>query len=212
MHMLAEDSDAATASLIDAGDINVPEFISSSLVSAVDVSSLKPATGHTQSWWGPPDPYLSAGRSIMPSTKALSEMNIERTPNTENWPPEVVELAKRGTHVLDSAAIQSHSMLPGFAPPEGILPHHSTIPAETPATFAAQVQWSADFLNVVDKLPEAVFAYALVEFFILRPGIDRYKEDIEEEPGRAFAETIAVSGVRLGMFCLVAIVTTAIFA
>ena len=129
----------------------------------------------------------------------------------ESW-PQLAQMAVRdGIHVLDSAALQAESVLPGFTRTGGILPFHHAVPAETPASFAAQVEWSAGFLNVVDKLPEAAFAYALVEFFFLRPGIDRYTEDVELEPTRAWTESLAVTGVRLGMFCLVAAITTTIF-
>lgn len=171
---------------------------------------LKPAMEHTQPLWGPPDPYLSAGRSIAPSAKSLADLGIEKS--TEGW-PELAQMAvKDGVSVIDKAAIHAESLLPGFASVHGILPSHDPgVPPETPATFAAQVEWAAGFLNVVDKLPEAAFAYALIEFFILRPGIDMYKEDVEEDPGRAFADTLAVAGVRLGMFCIVAAVTTTIF-
>jgi hypothetical protein len=171
---------------------------------------LKPAMEHTQPFWGPPDRYLSAGKSIAPSGNALADMGIEKS--TEGWPEFAQMTVKNGASVIDKAAIKAESLLPGFSPVGGILPGHDPgVPAETPATFAAQVEWAAGFLNVVDKLPEAAFAYALIEFFILRPGIDMYKEDVEEDPGRAFADTLAVTGVRLSMFCIVAVVTTGVF-
>lgn len=171
---------------------------------------LKPAVEHTQPYWGSPDPYLTAGKSIAPSGKMLADMGIEKS--TEGW-PELAQMAvKDGVSVIDKAAIKAESLLPGFVPVGSLLPGHNPgVPPETPATFAANVEWAAGFLNVVDKLPEAVFAYALIEFFILRPGIDMYKEDVEEDPGRAFADTLAVTGVRLGMFCVVAAVTTGMF-
>ena len=175
---------------------------------------LKTAVGHSQPLWGPPDPYLSAGTSIAPSARALSDMGLTEQvvqQQHESW-PQLAQMAVRdGVQVLDSAALQAESILPGFTRTGGILPLHHVVTAETPATFAAQVEWSAGFLNVVDKLPEAAFAYALVEFFFLRPGIDRYVEDVELEPTRAWTESVAVTGVRLGMFCLVAAVTTTIF-
>ena len=173
--------------------------------------------GHSQPLWGPPDPYLSAGTSIAPSARALSDMGVTEQivqQQHESWPTLAQMAVKDGVHVLDSAALQTQaagSIFPGFTPTGGILSLHHAVPLETPASFAAQVEWSAGFLNVVDKLPEAAFAYALVEFFFLRPSIDRYTEDVELEPTRALTESIAVTGVRLGMFCLVAAVTTTIF-
>jgi hypothetical protein len=119
----------------------------------------------------------------------------------------------------------TEALLPGCAPVASMRPHHNPmVPLETPATFAAQVQWSAGFLNVIDKLPEAVFVralidklpeavfvHALIEFSILRPNLDLHKEDIESNPGPVWADTIAVTTVRLAMFTVVAAVTTTIF-
>jgi hypothetical protein len=182
----------------------------------------KPATGHSQSFFGTPDPYLAAGKSIAPTAKALSDMGIMVVPGKggmatttatiETWP----DLAKRafedGIPVLHQSALTREPILPGFAPVTSLLPHHNPmVPLETPATFAAQVEWSAGFLNVIDKLPQAVFVYALIEFFILRPNLDLYKEDIESNPGRVWADTVAVTTVRLAMFTVVAAVTTTIF-
>jgi len=182
----------------------------SSQVLSVDVSRLKPAMEHTQPLWGPPDPYLTAGHSIAPSARALADLGVDPNAIHESWPALAQAAVKDGIRVIDSAALHAERFLPGFTPTGGILAEHAAIP-ETPATFAAQVEWSAGFLNVVDKLPEAAFLYALVEFFFLRPGIDRYTEDVELEPARAFTESVAVTGVRLCMFSIVAAVTTTIF-
>lgn len=186
------------------------------LYASSNAAILKPAAGHSQPLWGPPDPYLSAGRSIPPSTKGLADIGVTQQSLTD-LPEPVQATVKAGYRVLDAATIKAESILPGFSPVGGILPaHNPLIPLETPATFAAQVAWSAKFLNVVDKLPEAAFMYALIEFFILRPGIDLYKEDIElqqeEGPtGVLTAETLAVTGVRVGVFFIVAIFTNIIF-
>lgn len=114
---------------------------------------------------------------------------------------------------MDQAQIEAELRLPGFAPAASLLPRHhpGSAALDTPANFVAQVEWAAGFVNVIDHLPAAALAYALIEFFILRPGVDWYKEDVEDDPGRALAETLAVTGVRLGMFGVVAVVTTSIF-
>lgn len=165
------------------------------------VALLKPATEHTQPLWGPPDPYLSAGKSIAPSAKALSDMGIVPT-----------DLPAQTNGVLDGAAIHAQTLLPGFSPTRGLLPTHVMgLPAETPETFAAQVEWSARFLNVIDQVPTIVFAYALVEFFFLRPNIDLYQEEIREQPTQIMAGTVAVTGVRVGVFFVIAILTCTIF-
>jgi hypothetical protein len=178
---------------------------------------LKPAAGHTQPFWGPPDPYLTAGKSIPPSTKGLENVGVIPPAITDL--PEPVQLTmKAGYKVLDASTIQQESVLPGFTPVSGILPFHNPmVPPETPATFAAQVEWSAKFINVIDKLPEAAFVYALIEFFILRPGLDLYKEDIELQQqaegsvGSLTYETLAVTAIRIGVFFIIAVFTNLIF-
>lgn len=177
---------------------------------------LKPATGHSQPLWGPPDPYLSAGHSIPPSSNNLNALGVEKVPFTD-LPDEIRLAMNEGYKVLDAATIKSENLLPGFSPVGGILsPPNPQIPPETLSTFTAQIEWSAKFINVIDHLPEAAFTYALIEFFILRPGIDLYKEDIEmqsdEGPtGVLTAEVAAVTGVRLGVFLVVAVLTNLIF-
>jgi hypothetical protein len=176
----------------------------------------RPASGHSQPLWGPQDPILSAGRSIPPSMDRLSDMGIVQQ-QLSDLPESVQQTIKAGYKALDASTIQQNIIMPGFLPTGGILPmHNPRVPAETPATFALQVEWSAKFLNVIDKLPEAAFVYALVEFFILRPGLDLYKEDIDSQQeegatGVLTAETLAVTGVRLGVFLVIAILTNIIF-
>jgi hypothetical protein len=198
----------------------VQSIVNELLVYGGDVAAAtiqRPATGHSQPLWGPPDPILSAGKSIPPSTNRLSEMGIVPTAITD-MPEPIQQTIKAGYKTLDASTIQRDIVMPGFTQTSGILPiHNPRLPPETPATFAAQVEWSAKFLNVIDKLPEAAFVYALVEFFILRPGLDLYKEDIDlqQEEGATTgvltAETLAVTGVRFGVFLIIAIITNFIF-
>lgn len=174
-------------------------FLPATPLPSVTVALLKPAAEHTQPLWGPPDPYLAAGKSIAPSAKALAEMGIAPTDLPAN-------------SVLDGAAIHAQTLLPGFSPTRGILPGHVMgLPAETPETFAAQVEWSARFLNVIDQVPTIVFAYALVEFFLLRPNLDLYQEEIRDQPTQIMTGTVAVTGVRVGVFCVIAILTCTVF-
>lgn len=175
-------------------------FLQATSLPSVTVALLKPAAEHTQPLWGPPDPYLSAGKSIAPSAKALAEMGIAPT-----------DLQTNGG-VVDGAAIHAQTLLPGFSPTRGILPSHVMgLPAETPETFAAQVEWSARFLNVIDQVPTIVFTYVLVEFFLLRPNLDLYQEEIRDQPTQVLAGTVAVTGVRVGVFFVIAILTCTIF-
>jgi hypothetical protein len=160
---------------------------------------------------------LTAGKSIAPTAKALQDLGITAIPSPpvnlpEAFSQQVQSAAAKGWHILDSSALQAESNLPGFLPTRGILAgHNPTVPLETAESFAAQVEWSAKFINVVDKLPYAAFAYAFIEFFLLRPNVDLYQQDIDEDSTGILAETLAVTAVRMGVFAVVAVVTVGIF-
>jgi len=178
----------------------------------------QPAHGHSQPLFGPLDPYLAAGKSIAPSARSLADMGVQKTSASEvsvasdGMAATVKEALSKGWRVMDGSSIRAETALPGFSSTGGILPHHDPrVPEETPETFAAQVEWSVRFLNVVDKIPYAAFLYAMVEFFLLRPNLDLYKEDVEEQPSRAFVETAVVTGVRVAAFALVAVLTLVMF-
>lgn len=165
---------------------------------------LKPAMEHSQPFWGgTPDPYLTAGKSIAPSARALTDLGIVAVDKSNSL----------GTTlpVLDASQLIPEAVLPGFAPTGSFL-SSPIVPYESSATtFGLQLQWATDFLPVLDALPQVVFAYALVEFFILRPNLDVYLEDIQANPGRAWTDAVAVTSVRLAMFAVVAAVTTTVF-
>eukprot|EP00977_Amphora_coffeiformis_P000196 scaffold54_cov158-Amphora_coffeaeformis.AAC.10 len=175
----------------------------------ISPNTLQPAHEHVASWFGAADPYLAAGKSIVPSTKALTSMQIPST-SSADLPDALKHVLAQGWKLLDARTIQAENFLPGFTPTGGILPTHSA-PPETPASFAVSVEWSARFLKVVDKLPEAALAYAMVEFFLLRPNIDLYKEEIRQEPGAVALETAVTTAVRVAAMSIVGAVTLGIF-
>jgi hypothetical protein len=127
-------------------------------------------------------------------------------------PTKVQSALSHGWTVLNGAQLKPLSVMPGFEPTRGILPvHDANLPLETADSLAAQVSWAAGFLNVIDILPYVALSYAMVEFFILRPNLDWYKEDVEQEPGRVVMETVVTTGVRVGVFAVLAAITTILF-
>jgi hypothetical protein len=182
---------------------------------------MKPASEHVlQSFWGGKiDPYLSAGKSIRPSTKALSDMGVTLPDPSSLIDPSITTTATAITtidskFIIDSNNIQIENVLPGFTPTGSILSHHTNIDQISPpsvVSFVATIDWASSFINIIDKLPMAVLVYAMIEFFILRPNIDTYKEDIEDNRIGIVTDTIAVSTIRLSMFFIVALVTVGIF-
>lgn len=171
---------------------------------------------HSNPLFGPPDPYLAAGKSIAPSAKALMDMGITpaKTVNeilpdaSEAFQQSVTSAMTKGWKVLDASKIHGTGVnhLPGFKDTQGIFGTRLA-PLEDPDTFSAEVKWAAGYFNVLDKLPFVAFYYALLEFFVLRPGIDLYREEVEDDPDGVLADTIAVATVRFGAFALISMAT-----
>lgn len=191
------------------------DAILSTLYSAtVDSGLLKPAHGHSQPLFGPQDPWLTSGKSIPPpNLKALiGTDNMAPATVSENLPEAAKAIIEKGGKFVDASKWQAGggATLPGFKPTGGILPR-SNVPDASMESFTAQVFSSAKFLKVLERIPLAAFVYVFIDFFFLRPDVDLYKEDIEEEPLEVAAETVAVTGVRLGVFFLIGFLTLIIF-
>mmetsp|Transcript_13982 Transcript_13982/g.18228 ORF Transcript_13982/g.18228 Transcript_13982/m.18228 type:complete len:247 (-) Transcript_13982:341-1081(-) len=165
------------------------------------------AHGHSDPWFGAPDPFLSAGKSIVPPGSSGLSIPSDM--------PQVAEyFAKKGWPILESSSIAPEGTLPGFSSTGGILQARdpSIPPTDTPEVFAAQVEWSANFMNVALKLPLAALFYVMVEFFFLRSNVDIYKSEIERESATTlWADTLATGFVRLIAMSIVAIATLTIF-
>jgi hypothetical protein len=206
---------------IDPSDVSslLSNHDAAALLSTMLSTAVAPVKGG--GWFAPPDPLLEAGRSVAPTAKALVDLGVT---STTSQPPadldpsvqKALQIAvSNGWKVMDGSTIKETgaSAFPGFAETRGILPGPvKGVPEDSPQTFAAQVEYAARFVNLIDKLPYAAFWYALVEFFIIRPNVDLYKEDVQDDPEGVLTESAIVFGVRFGVFCLIGLLTAAIFS
>jgi hypothetical protein len=210
-------------SVVDPNDIasvmssahSFPSEVSAILSTALS-TAIPAAHGHSNPVFGSPDPYLVAGKSIAPSVKALADMGIAPAKTVgdllPNAAPEfqhsVAEAVKNGWNILDKSHIHGSGLnhLPGFSDTRGIFGTRME-PFDSPQAFMAEVKWASSYFSVMDKLPFVAFYYALVEFFILRPGVDLYKEEIEDDPEGVLADTVSVGIVRLGAFAVISFFT-----
>jgi len=183
-------------------------ILSTMYASTVD-GLMKPAHGHTQPLFGPSDPFLNSGHSIAPNLKALDLA----PPTMDQLTGAAQEAIKKGYKVVDPANFQAGggSALPGFKDAGGILPRHDPNVPKLSGALPGQVKEAAIHYRILQKLPFAAFVYVLIDFFVLRADVDLYKEDIEGEPMEVAAETVAVAGVRLGVFFLLGVVTVLLF-
>ncbi|GKY94268.1 hypothetical protein MPSEU_000392600 [Mayamaea pseudoterrestris] len=195
--------------------LNYEQYAEALLNTMYSTTNLMPAQGHSNPLFGPPDPLLQAGKSIAPSAKSLLDMGISKTSVAPQDVPVALQTAisKSGYKLLDAKAMISESVMPGFQANHGWLPEHSAmVPAEnSPEAYAVMVDWSVNFLQIVEKLPYIAIAYVMVDFFILRPNLDWYKEELEIEPTQALSETMSSTFVRMGIFMVLATLTMTFF-
>lgn len=217
VHQAMVDPNDIMTSLVHHHD---PETLPALLSTMLSTAIQPAAHGHSNPIFGPPDQLLEAGKSIAPSAKALTNMGVthaksvqEMIPDTsEGFQNAVKEVLMKGKKVLDinDLTIRGGDPLPGFEVTKGILPTR-TPPPESLQSFASEVKWSAGYFNVMDKLPYVAFWYAMVEFFILRPNVDLYKEDIEADPVGVSIDTISVTAVRAVALAIISFVTVGFF-
>jgi hypothetical protein len=157
----------------------------------------------------PDDPLLLANKSIPP---ASAQAGISKT-NIENLPESLQAAIAKGWNFIDAQSIHAESVFPGFRQTGSILQQRiQHAPSEdSPETFAAIVQWSAGFLNVVDKLPYVALGYALFEFFVVRADLDWFKEDVEDAPAEVTMEAIGTTSVRFGALMVLSFLTVCFF-
>jgi hypothetical protein len=210
LQIAIDPNDIATA----ASHISRPEI--PALMSTALSSALTPAHGHSNPLFGPPDPFLAAGKSIAPSAKALVDMGVTQAKTVGDMVPDatpafqnsVGAALNKGWKVLMESSIKGTGVdhLPGFTDTEGIFGVRQGMP-DSPESFALEVKWAAGYFDVMDKLPFVAFWYAMVEFFILRPGVDLYKEEIEDDSTGVTIDTFAVGAVRVAAFAFISTVT-----
>lgn len=191
-----------------------------SLLSTALAPAVEPAHGHSNPLFGPPDPYIAAGKSIAPSAKALTNLGVTHANNANEMFPDssdafkesMATAASKGWKLMNGADIHLSGVnhLPGFFDTKGIF-GSKMVPFESPESFAAEVKWAAGYFDVMDKLPFVAFWYALIEFFILRPGVDLYKEEVEDDPEGVIADTISIGIIRLIAFGLISFSTVVFF-
>jgi len=187
------------------------------LLSTLYAEVLKPAHEHSQPLFGPVDPYLSAGKSIIPSQNAFVDAGLAETVTFDpmSVPNKVAEaISKTPTKfVIDPKAILSiDKVLPGFQQTGHFLPEHSaSFPEENSQSLVLEMGSVAKMMRVVNALPMAAFWYTCAEFFLVKPGYDAYKEELDEDRAAATVEFMALSGIRLAILSAIGVFALAFF-
>lgn len=182
------------------------------LMSTLYAEVLKPAQEHTQPLWGPPDPILSAMKSIVPSPNAFTDAGLT-APTTVGIPEKVTQalMKTKGMNVIDpTSVLQFDRTLPGFQVTGHVLSQHSAV-QESPQSLILEMGSIAKMMRVVNSLPMAAFLYTCAEFFLVTPGYDVYKEELEEDRPGAAVEFLMLSGLRLGILSVIGLFTLGLF-
>jgi hypothetical protein len=173
--------------------------------------------GHSNPWFGPPDPYLVGDKphSIAPSLKALGIVDGVRTTQPTDLPDVAKKAAEKGFKIIDAAALQAKGGgdLPGFKPTGGILSRGDPNIPHGPGSVNTIFQQGSNnekLLKAIQSMMLPAALYAAVDMAFLRPGV--YKEDIEDDPVGVTVETIQVLGVRLGVFTAMAVLALVFFS
>jgi hypothetical protein len=197
---------------VDPNDVFHAQPHFEALLSTLYADVLKPAQEHTQPLWGPPDPVLSAMTSIVPSPNAFHDAGL--TAPAVDIPEQITETLRmktKGMNVIDPASVlQFDGTLPGFKVTGHVLPQHSAVP-ESPQSLILEMGSIAKMMRVVNSLPMAAFLYACAEFFLVTPGYDVYKEELEEDRPGAAVEFLTLSGLRLGILSVIGLFTLGLF-
>jgi hypothetical protein len=176
-----------------------------------------PAHGHSNPWFGPPDPYLAGDvpHSIAPNLKALGIVDGAVSTQPTDLPDVAKKAAEQGARFIDAAALQAKggSDLPGFKPTGGILSHRDINIPRGPGSMNTIYQQGSNnekLLKAIQSMMLPAALYAALDMVFLRPGV--YKEDIEDDPVGVTVETVQVLGVRLGVFTAMAVVALVFFS
>lgn len=187
------------------------------LLSTLYAEVLKPAHEHTQPLFGAVDPFLSAGKSIMPSKTAFVDAGLADTVQSApvHLSDKVVESLSKtpSKFIIDPKSVISFDKaMPGFKPTGHILPQHSeSFPQETNQSLILEMGNIAKMMRVVNTLPMVAFLYTCAEFFLVKPGYDAYKEELDEDRSAANVEFMALTGIRLAILSVIGVLTLTFF-
>lgn len=170
-------------------------------------AKLQPAHGHEQPLFGSPDPYLSKFQSIVPN--ANYHPTTPTLAQESDIPDKIrgaIDYARRGDFV-DPTTI---SRVDGAAPPgfDKFNSIWSTAPnrpiSQTTDYTLGVLNQEVRNLRALQKIPIAAFLTVVVDFFLVTPGMDIYKEEIDEDGDLVNKEAAVAGAARVAVLAVVA--------
>jgi hypothetical protein len=159
--------------------------------------------------FGPPDPYLLKMQSIAPLPDAFDKTGLDvPTLIDEASIPDRIrgafDYARKGTFVDPTKIIQiDDGASPGFVKTGTFFPELKAVPTSQEYQLGV-LDAEVGKMKVLQKLPIAAFITVLIDFFLVTPGVEVYKEEIEEGGGEIAKESVVAGGFRVAVLALVA--------
>jgi hypothetical protein len=202
---LAVDPSDIASSVNQIADLQLQHPTMEALISTLyaGTAKLPEAHGHSQSLFGPIDVYLTKMQSIAPATKGTLPTVIEEAAIPDKIRG-AFDFARRGDFVDPTNIVRiDGDAPPGFSKVDSFFPVLQSPPTSTDYQLGVMNQEVFN-LRALQKVPIAAFITVLVDFFLVSPGMEIFKEEIEEDGDRIMQETAVTGVARVAVLAVVA--------
>lgn len=152
------------------------------------------------------DPYLEKIHSIPPAPGSIDHAATQASTGFAGISDQMrdsIQFAKENGNFFDTSEIKRIDISPGFTAPHGFLPEFKPIP-DTQSYRQGVAILEMDKLRLLTKAPIVAIFAVLVDFFLVTPGMEVFKEDVDENESQMVAQSVTQSAVRLAVLGLVA--------
>lgn len=107
--------------------------------------------------------------------------------------------------ILDLSQMTIDRVMPGFRVPGG-LPPANELPISEELT-KGELEMNLRQADIISRLPNAALVFVLIDFFLVSPGIDVYKEDIEDERSEIVIDKVGGLAIRFALLMAIGFAT-----
>ncbi|KAI2494774.1 hypothetical protein MHU86_19725 [Fragilaria crotonensis] len=171
---------------------------------------LQPAHGHEMTLFGPVDPYLLKMQSIVPAPNAGVDLGapVFEEASIPDALRGAIDYARRGDFVDPTHVLRVDGAAPGFVTPRTFFPPLQTVP-QTQDYQLGVLNAEVGNLRKLQNIPIAAFLTVLVDFFLVTPGMEVFKEEIDENGEQVTRESAIAGTARVAVLAVVAGLTLA---
>ena len=173
---------------------------------------LQPAHGHEQALFGPVDPYLLKMQSIVPASGAGADLGppVFEEASIPDALRGAIDYARRGNFVDPTNVLRVDGAAPpGFVSSRALFPPLQSVP-QTRDYQLGVLDAEVGNLRKLQNVPIAAFITVLVDFFLVTPGMEIFKEEIDENGEQVARESAVAGTARVAVLAIVAGLTLAL--